>query len=84
MVATNRVGQPVREDSVGAPVRAVNRKRSDHLEVQLAPFHVVCVHQDPITDLKGLVVRPDSLIEVPLVPSLRHGGGGSDLRDDVS
>jgi len=83
MVATHRVRQPVREDRVGVPVRADNLKRADHLVVQLASFRVVCVYEDPITDLEGPVDRPDPLIEVPLVPSLGSGEGGSYLRDEV-
>ena len=83
MVATNRVRQPVHEDRVGMPGRADYLKRADHLVVQLASVRVVCVHEDPITDLEGLVECVDSLIEVPLVPSLGRDKGSSDLRDEV-
>ena len=83
VVATNRVGQPVHEDRVGKPVRADNLKRADNLLVQLSSVRVVCVYEDLITDLEGLVDWADSLIEVPLVPSLSSGEGGSDLRDEV-
>jgi len=83
VVASHRVRQFVYQDRVGVPVRADNFRRADLLVVQLASFRVVCFHEDPINDLEGLVDRPDSLIEVPLVPSLGRREGGSDLRDDV-
>jgi len=83
VVATHRVRQPGHENDVGVPVCADNLKRADHLVVQLASFLVVCVYEDQITDLQGLVYRPDSPIEVPLVPSLVRVEGRSDLRDEV-
>jgi len=83
VVATNRVGQPIDEDRVGVPVLADSLKRADHLVAQLASVRVVCVHENPITDIEGLVDWEDSLIEVSLVPSWSRAEGGSDLRDEV-
>jgi len=81
--ATHRVRQPIHADRVGVPVRAENLKRADHLVVQLASVRVVCVNEDPITDLEGLVDWPDGLIDISPVPSLGRGEGGSDLRNEV-
>jgi len=83
VVATHRVRKPVHEDRVDVPVRADNLKRADHLVVQLASFCVMCVHEDPITDLECLFDRQDPLIEVPLVPSSGRGEVSSDLGDEV-
>ena len=79
MVAAQRVRQPVHEDRVGVTVHADNLKGADDVVVQLASVRVMGVHKDPIPDLEGLVDRPHTLVEVPLVPTLGRGEGGSDL-----
>ena len=79
VVAAQRVRQPVHEDRVGVTVHADNLKGADDVVVQLASVRVMGVHKDPIPDLEGLVDRPHTLVEVPLVPTLGRGEGGSDL-----
>ena len=84
MVAAHGVWQPIYEDRVCVPVRADDLKRADHIVLQLASVRVLCVLEDPITDLEGLVDRPDSLFQVALVPPLGRGEGGFDLRDEAA